>query len=38
MLDNIRDQLADIGKVEQEPKLEGRAMHMILTPLTHKRP
>jgi len=37
ILDNIREQLSDIGKVEQDPKLEGRAMHMILTPLSQKR-
>ncbi len=36
IMSHIKEELSDIAKVEQEPKFEGRAMHMILTPLPKK--
>lgn len=36
IMDNIKDELADVAKVEQEPKFEGRTMHMILVPVSQK--
>jgi translation initiation factor IF-3 len=35
-MDNVKDELADVAKVEQEPKFEGRTMHMILVPVGQK--
>lgn len=32
MLNRVRTEVEDIGQVEQEPKLEGRSMVMMLTP------
>jgi translation initiation factor IF-3 len=32
LLDKVRDELATLSKVEQEPKLEGRQMIMLLAP------
>ena len=32
VLDRVAAQLKDIGKIEQEPKLEGRNMTMVLAP------
>jgi len=32
VLDRVAEQLKDISKVEQEPKLEGRNMSMVLAP------
>lgn len=32
-LRNIAEELADVGKIEQSPKMEGRTMFMMLTPL-----
>jgi translation initiation factor IF-3 len=32
VLDRVADELKDIGKIEQEPKLEGRNMTMVLAP------
>lgn len=36
IMDNVKDELADVAKVEQEPKFEGRTMHMILVPVGQK--
>ena len=33
MLERIRDDLVDVGLVEQMPKLEGKQMVMVLAPL-----
>ena len=32
LLARVRDQIADISKVEAEPKLEGRQMMMVVSP------
>ena len=32
LLDRVRDDLAELAKVEKEPKLEGRQMVMVLAP------
>jgi len=32
IMENIRDALADIGSIEQHPRLEGRNMNMIIAP------
>lgn len=32
-LKKIAEELADVGKIEQPPKMEGRTMFMMLTPL-----
>ena len=32
VLDRVAQELKDIGKIEQEPKLEGRNMSMVLAP------
>jgi len=32
-LKNIAEELSDVGKIEQSPKMEGRTMFMMLTPL-----
>ena len=32
MFNRIKADLADLGKVEQEPRQEGRQMHMVITP------
>lgn len=32
-LRNIAEELSDVGKIEQSPKMEGRTMFMMLTPL-----
>ena len=32
LLDRVRDDFADLAKVEQEPKLEGRQMVMVMAP------
>ena len=32
LLDRVREQIADIAKVEAEPKLEGRQMMMVVSP------
>lgn len=32
-LRSIAEELADVGKIEQSPKMEGRTMFMMLTPL-----
>jgi len=32
VLDRVALELKDIGKIEQEPKLEGRNMSMVLAP------
>jgi len=36
ILDNVLEEIADIARVEQEPKFEGRTMHMIVAPLSPK--
>ncbi|MFP4212517.1 MAG: translation initiation factor IF-3 [Desulfohalobiaceae bacterium] len=36
IMQNILQELSDVAKVEQAPKFEGRAMHMIVTPLPKK--
>lgn len=36
IMQNILQELNDVAKVEQPPKFEGRAMHMIVTPLPKK--
>jgi len=33
ILEKVRDQVSDLGKVEQFPKLEGRQMVMVMAPL-----
>ena len=33
LLERIEEDLGDVGKVEQRPKLEGRQMIMVMTPL-----
>jgi len=35
-LRSIAEELSDVGKIEQSPKMEGRTMFMILTPLQKK--
>ncbi len=32
VLDRVRDDLLDLGKVEQSPKMEGRQMTMVISP------
>jgi len=32
VLDRVAHELKDIGKIEQDPKLEGRNMSMVLAP------
>ena len=32
LLERVREQIADIAKVEAEPKLEGRQMMMVVSP------
>jgi translation initiation factor IF-3 len=32
VLDRVAEELGDVGKVEVEPKLEGRNMTMVLAP------
>ncbi len=36
ILENIKTELTDVAKIEQEPKFEGRAMFMILAPISGK--
>ena len=36
VLDRVSEELADIGKVEMMPKLEGRNMTMVISPLSSK--
>ncbi|MFO8032391.1 MAG: translation initiation factor IF-3 [Desulfohalobiaceae bacterium] len=36
IMQHILQELSDVAKVEQAPKFEGRAMHMIVTPLPKK--
>ena len=36
LLNKLRDELKDIGQVEQEPSLEGRQLLMVLSPLKKK--
>lgn len=36
VLDQVSETLADIGKVEMMPKLEGRNMTMVIAPLSSK--
>ena len=36
LLNKIKEEVKDLGKVEQEPKLEGRNMSMVLAPITTK--
>lgn len=36
IMQHILQELNDVAKVEQPPKFEGRAMHMIVTPLPKK--
>ncbi len=36
MLDRIVEMLADIAKVDQEPRAEGRTLHMLMAPLPKK--
>jgi len=36
LLDRLRDELADISQVDQEPSLEGRQLLMVLSPLKKK--
>jgi translation initiation factor IF-3 len=33
VLTKVRDEVLDLGKVEQMPKLEGRQMVMVMAPL-----
>jgi translation initiation factor IF-3 len=36
ILDNVLEEIADVARLEQEPKFEGRTMHMIVAPLSPK--
>ena len=36
LLDRLKDELADISQVDQEPSLEGRQLLMVLSPLKKK--
>jgi len=36
LLNRLRDELADIAQVDQEPSLEGRQLLMVLSPLKKK--
>lgn len=36
VLDRVSEELADLGKVEMMPKLEGRNMTMVIAPLSSK--
>ncbi|MDR2050963.1 MAG: translation initiation factor IF-3 [Deltaproteobacteria bacterium] len=36
MLDKVLEDTKDIAKMEQEPRTEGRTLHMLLAPLTKK--
>lgn len=38
LLDRLADQVSEVGTVEQEPKIEGRSMTMVLAPLRGSRP
>ena len=35
-LNKLRDELADIAQVDQEPSLEGRQLLMVLSPIKKK--
>ena len=37
ILDNVLQEISDVARVEQEPKFEGRTMHMIVAPLSPKK-
>ncbi len=37
LLQRVAGELEEIGKVEQEPKFEGRTMHMVLSSLVKKK-
>lgn len=32
ILDNVLEEISDVARLEQEPKFEGRTMHMIVAP------
>ena len=36
LLKKLKDELKDIAQVDQEPSLEGRQLHMVLSPLKRK--
>ena len=36
ILDNVLEEISDVARVEQEPKFEGRTMHMIVAPISPK--
>jgi translation initiation factor IF-3 len=36
ILDNVLEEISDVARLEQEPKFEGRTMHMIVAPLSPK--
>jgi translation initiation factor IF-3 len=36
LLQRAQEDTKDIAKVEQEPRAEGRTLHMLLTPLAKK--
>ena len=36
LLNKLKDELADIAHVDQEPSLEGRQLLMVLSPLNKK--
>lgn len=36
ILENIIQELSDVGRLEQQPKFEGRSMHMIMVPISQK--
>ena len=36
VLNRVKADLSEVGKVEQEPKLEGKAMGMLVVPLSNK--
>ena len=36
LLNKLKDELADIAQVDQEPSLEGRQLLMVLSPLKKK--
>ena len=36
ILENLAEELSDIAVIENQPKLEGRNMHMLLAPITKK--
>jgi len=37
ILDNVLQEISDVARLEQEPKFEGRTMHMIVAPLSPKK-